>query len=296
MKHPHEDHHHHHNKRLVIFVLAHPDDESMFFVPTIRGLQQQDDRDTKLWLFCLTTGNFDGLGKVRSKELFRTAKDILGFDKVRLCDDDDDDKIQDHPRRRWDIPYVARRIWQMIQEELLIQQQQQGNQASSFGSIQIITFDAVGVSGHVNHRDTFAACRYLLHHQNDLVGKTSTAGKQTQAPTRMLPLEMSTLVTDTTPLRYFPVLAWIYLLLTWCGLLSPSSCRRHVVASANNHGDAPSRIIYRLQCPSLNWRAMASHASQFVWYRRLFVVFSSYTYMNRLERQELATVSCPKKE
>ena len=43
--------------------------------------------------------------------------------------------------------------------------------------------------------------------------------------------------------------------------------------------------IYRLQqrlC--INWCAMARHASQFVWYRRLFVVFSSYTYCNTLRR------------
>ena len=43
---------------------------------------------------------------------------------------------------------------------------------------------------------------------------------------------------------------------------------------------------YRLQQPALNWRAMASHTSQFVWYRRLFVVFSCYTYVNRLKRRQ----------
>ena len=31
------------------------------------------------------------------------------------------------------------------------------------------------------------------------------------------------------------------------------------------------------------WRAMNAHKSQFVWYRRLFVVFSSYTYVNYVQ-------------
>jgi len=35
--------------------------------------------------------------------------------------------------------------------------------------------------------------------------------------------------------------------------------------------------------PRMNYQAMQAHASQFVWYRRLFVVFSRYTFMNTLE-------------
>ena len=30
------------------------------------------------------------------------------------------------------------------------------------------------------------------------------------------------------------------------------------------------------------YAALAAHASQLVWFRRLFVVFSAYTYANRL--------------
>ncbi|CAM9996538.1 unnamed protein product, partial [Hapterophycus canaliculatus] len=32
------------------------------------------------------------------------------------------------------------------------------------------------------------------------------------------------------------------------------------------------------------WAAMAAHRSQFVWYRRLFVVFSRYAYVNTFKR------------
>jgi len=35
--------------------------------------------------------------------------------------------------------------------------------------------------------------------------------------------------------------------------------------------------------PWLAYKMMAAHASQFVWYRRLFVIFSRYSYINTLK-------------
>eukprot|EP00904_Undaria_pinnatifida_P001065 jgi/Undpi1/1095/HiC_scaffold_10.g04558.m1 len=35
------------------------------------------------------------------------------------------------------------------------------------------------------------------------------------------------------------------------------------------------------------WRAMTAHRSQFVWYRRLFVIFSRYVYVNTFRRMQL---------
>lgn len=34
--------------------------------------------------------------------------------------------------------------------------------------------------------------------------------------------------------------------------------------------------------PVPSWKAMSAHWSQFVWFRRLFVVFSVYTFVNHL--------------
>ena len=46
-------------------------------------------------------------------------------------------------------------------------------------------------------------------------------------------------------------------------------------------------VVFRLSRPSLNWKAIKAHSSQFVWYRRLFVVLSWYTYVNRRRRTPL---------
>ena len=46
----------------------------MFFVPSIMNLKNSNN----LYLLCLSNGNFDGLGKIREKELHASAK-YLGF-------------------------------------------------------------------------------------------------------------------------------------------------------------------------------------------------------------------------
>ena len=51
------------NVVLNVLVTAHPDDESMFFLPVIRALISRADE--KVWLICLSTGDYDGLGKIR---------------------------------------------------------------------------------------------------------------------------------------------------------------------------------------------------------------------------------------
>ena len=47
----------------------------------------------------------------------------------------------------------------------------------------------------------------------------------------------------------------------------------------NEDGDNATFYNYK---PWINWYAMKIHYSQFVWYRRLFVVFSCYTYYSEL--------------
>jgi LmbE family N-acetylglucosaminyl deacetylase len=85
----------------IMLVTAHPDDEAMFFAPTLHKLQQQgttihilclstgealshtrkQDNQTYLWtllnlrLVCWpAVGNGAGLGRVRSKELLAAAR------------------------------------------------------------------------------------------------------------------------------------------------------------------------------------------------------------------------------
>lgn len=63
----------------ILFVIAHPDDEAMFFTPTINELV----RYNILHLLCLSNGGYYGLGKVRERELKLSMK-RYGFNDYEL--------------------------------------------------------------------------------------------------------------------------------------------------------------------------------------------------------------------
>ena len=42
------------------------------------------------------------------------------------------------------------------------------------------------------------------------------------------------------------------------------------------------KLLFIWMEPQLNYSAMQAHFTQFVWYRKLFVLFSRYTFMNTL--------------
>jgi N-acetylglucosaminylphosphatidylinositol deacetylase len=228
---------------IYVLVIAHPDDESMFFVPTIKALV---DRGEQVWLLCLTTGDYDGLGKEREKELIQ-AGSLLGFEKVIIKNN-----LKDHPRSRWPVHKVTKEIEQALTQGI-------GVSTSTLGRIVILTFDEMGVSGHVNHIDTFYGVR-------DLIQKKPTI----RCGSEEIPLEAWQLETEQNLfMKYAPLLEWFLLLLSLFTKLTI------MLSNGSPH-------VYRCQKPALNWQAMATHRSQFVWYRRLFVIFSCYTYVNKL--------------
>ncbi|EGZ14270.1 hypothetical protein PHYSODRAFT_510442 [Phytophthora sojae] len=94
-------------KRALI-VTAHPDDESMFFLPLVHSLQQPQESSNDKWithLLCLSRGNFDGLGDIRVKELLACATYIgLSTDHVKVLEDP---QLQDGMKNQWDVAHIA---------------------------------------------------------------------------------------------------------------------------------------------------------------------------------------------
>jgi N-acetylglucosaminylphosphatidylinositol deacetylase len=228
---------------LHVLVIAHPDDESMFFLPTIQSLLASGET---LWLLCLTTGDYDGLGKQRTKELERAGK-LLGFQKVIIKDD-----LKDHPTERWETSLVSSAIQGALAEEQPDAQ-----------TLVLLTFDSVGVSGHVNHIDTHLGVCDIAFNNNIVIKNNKQQIMQVEA--WQLESEQNLVA------KFCPFLSWVFL------ILSIVSQQFHSVAIVKIH-----YRLYRWNEPWLNWKAMATHESQFVWYRRLFVVFSCYTYVNKL--------------
>jgi N-acetylglucosaminylphosphatidylinositol deacetylase len=76
--------------RKILLVIAHPDDESYFFAPTLLALldQERELRPT-VYSLCLSIGDADGFGDLRVAEL-DASLDVLGVDK-------DKRKLISHP-------------------------------------------------------------------------------------------------------------------------------------------------------------------------------------------------------
>ncbi|XP_050019628.1 N-acetylglucosaminyl-phosphatidylinositol de-N-acetylase isoform X4 [Alexandromys fortis] len=64
----------------ALLVIAHPDDEAMFFAPTVLGLARLGQR---VFLLCFSAGNYYSQGEIRKKELLQSC-DVLGIPPSRV--------------------------------------------------------------------------------------------------------------------------------------------------------------------------------------------------------------------
>jgi N-acetylglucosaminylphosphatidylinositol deacetylase len=113
----------------ILIVFAHPDDETMFFLPLILLARKLG---VSYHLLCLTSGDFDGLGAIRKKEFDRVGKRLKAL-KAEILDEDG---LRDGPTR-WETVAVTSVIDKYLREHPKIDG--------------IFTFDDYGVSGHPNH-------------------------------------------------------------------------------------------------------------------------------------------------
>ncbi|ORM40052.1 putative N-acetylglucosaminyl-phosphatidylinositol de-N-acetylase [Babesia sp. Xinjiang] len=128
----------------IAFVIAHPDDESMFFTPLLEVLTTSPDvanQQIRLKLLSLTKGGSNGCSPYRSGDYMgqgdkRIAELAKICEKYNIkCTVDDEPDTQDGPYV-WDLEKVSYRIEQFLQENNVTL---------------VFTFDQYGVSGHPNH-------------------------------------------------------------------------------------------------------------------------------------------------
>ncbi|CAB3407751.1 unnamed protein product [Caenorhabditis bovis] len=119
----------------VLLLIAHPDDETMFFAPTIRALLQSGHR---VFTLCVSNGNFYGKGSIRSRELC-LAVSRLGISASDLTCLDYDEFADGDNWNRQNLSYVVMRHVEVLAVDA------------------IISFDNYGVSGHKNHISCFEA-------------------------------------------------------------------------------------------------------------------------------------------
>lgn len=208
------------DKSRVLIVTAHPDDECMFFAPTILNLLRQN---CHVYLLCLSSGGFYNESSIRKEELRQSCK-ILGIPATNLIIIEHS-QLPDNPEVKWSRLKVSSIILKYIRH---------------LSATVVITFDQSGVSGHLNHIAVYDGLESLI-----LKGLLSED------------CEVYLLKTVFLLQKYLGFL--IVPLLYMCANFSFASSFQDV------------KTI---------WKSMKEHKSQFVWFRKLYIVFSQYVYIN----------------
>lgn len=139
----------------ALLVIAHPDDECMFFTPTIVTLRSLN---IPVHILCLSTGDANGLGKARQQELIVSCT-VLGTQAPVIVNHD---RLQDGMANRWDPALIADEVDSFFS-------------ATKNNIGLILTFDSHGVSSHPNHCDVSTGVRFW-HSKHG--GAISTTGRR----------------------------------------------------------------------------------------------------------------------
>lgn len=220
-------------KKTILILTAHPDDESMFFLPTILNLQE---KGYKIKLLCFSNGN----SAKREAEL-KKVDNYLKLEKTQILDLREKG-VKDGMKENWDKKIIFENLEKFLKEDKIDV---------------LVTFDYKGVSGHLNHKALFFSVfenRQLL---KNYVKK-------------IFVLESVNFFR-----KYFLVFDVFFIILKEIFF---------VIFDYFKGGDSLEGffVFYNFNF-FVNWKCMSLHFSQFVWYRKLFVLFSRYTYVNTLE-------------
>uniref|UniRef100_A0A673B8M6 N-acetylglucosaminylphosphatidylinositol deacetylase n=1 Tax=Sphaeramia orbicularis TaxID=375764 RepID=A0A673B8M6_9TELE len=143
----------------VLVVTAHPDDECMFFGPSIIRLTEEK---AEVHLLCLSEGNYYNQGSQRREELLNSCS-LLGIPQSRVTLD---------PGSliwNWNSLFYAHSLLLVLLSLLLLLFLFLRLLLSLlllfllllFFFFQVLTFDSAGVSGHSNHVSIFKAVSHL---------------------------------------------------------------------------------------------------------------------------------------
>lgn len=131
-------------------------------------------------------------------------------------------------------------------------------------STQVMTFDKGGVSGHSDHTAVNRGVALML---------------QTRATTRNITGDRDSGDGGSSALDAFELVS--------TGMLRKYSGVLDMPCSLATSYGPPLGMFFSSFSARIAWAAMAAHRSQFVWYRRLFVIFSRYAYVNTFKRMHV---------
>ncbi|KAL4904813.1 hypothetical protein BDW74DRAFT_22167 [Aspergillus multicolor] len=261
------------NKRICLLI-AHPDDEAMFFAPTLLALAKSE-LGNHVKILCLSSGDADGLGHIRRDELTKSAK-RLGLRSESDVLVLDDAKFQDGMGNEWLKGDIASLLSSTFAPNTSTTRKHSKTSTDPpTATIDVLlTFDAYGISNHVNHRSLYHGVRHWL----------STMMKEN--PGYSCPVTMYTLTTTNLLRKYIGVLDAPFTMVRGVvdGLFSASRVR----SASERKGEAPARLLFVSSVGE--WMTAQSamvkaHQSQMVWFRWGWIGIGRYMVVNDLKRE-----------
>lgn len=249
--------------RRILLLIAHPDDEAMFFAPMLAQLTRPH-LGNHLQILCLSNGNAAGLGAVRERELVQSAL-LLGIKDeldVRVLDDEG---FQDSMSVTWSAQDISKLLHESY---IAVDPSATRDGRAGISAIDtIITFDQRGISGHPNHIS-------LYHGALDYTN--SFASIQVPIP----PISLYTLTSVNFLRKYASVLDAPWTILSnWLtkqdGPILPS--RLVAVSTLGAYRRAQKAMTQ-------------AHVSQMVWFRWGWISIARYMVVNDLVRHDLAVL------
>jgi N-acetylglucosaminylphosphatidylinositol deacetylase len=130
----------------ALLIIPHPEDELLYWSPTIKTLINYN---IKLKILCLSNGNYDKIGHIRTEE-FKQVSKYLKLEDNELIDDPD---LQDNITKFWDEKVVSQKISDFLKKNNDIET--------------ILTFDEYGITKHPNHISCYNGLVYYLKNNRE---------------------------------------------------------------------------------------------------------------------------------
>ncbi|KAF2762646.1 LmbE-like protein [Pseudovirgaria hyperparasitica] len=243
-------------KRIVLLI-AHPDDEAMFFAPTVQELTRPE-LGNHLKILCLSTGNADGLGETRKKELAKSGLllGLRGADDI-LCIDDPN--FPDSMTTTWHPRLISNLLTGLFAPKMA---SIPPNKKPETTVDIIITFDKGGVSSHPNHISLYNGAQSFLK------------GLMHRHAGWDCPIKLYTLTSISIFRKYLSI-------------LDAPTTMFWALFTRKDKSDSPSPLIYcsGLQAYVNARKAMTvAHKSQMVWFRWGWISAGRYMVLNDLRK------------
>ncbi|RAK99467.1 PIG-L family deacetylase [Aspergillus ibericus CBS 121593] len=272
------------NKRICLLI-AHPDDEAMFFAPTVLALTKPE-YGNHLKILCLSSGDADGLGHIRKKELVKSGMQLGLRNESDVYIIDDPSRFPDSMSAHWsesDVSAVLETAFAPESLDSSKSRKKTNRSGSGSGSGNgdgaptatidvLLTFDKGGISNHPNHRSLYhGALHFVRSLMKDKPGYTC-------------PVTLYTLTTTNLLRKYAGVLDAPFTMVR--GALNS-------IFSGTGRGsksDLPSRLLF---VSSVNeWMTAQSamvhaHKSQMVWFRWGWITIGRYMAVNDLKAEKI---------